>query len=127
VTTLVATIPLYISVRVFDPFAEGKLPETKLVLAVIILVGRIPESAITLPVVPEKLQRLALTAEAGPVTIELTADTFVEPTKEPDKYASLKLLAVVPRSQRELALRILDLVSSKRDSAIELEIPVPIQ
>jgi len=106
VTTLAEAIPLF--VIVLDPFAEGKLPETKLVLAVIILVERIPESAITFPVVPEKLQRLVLTAEAGPVTIELTADTFEEPTKEPDKHASLKLLAVVPRSQRELTLRILD-------------------
>jgi hypothetical protein len=91
------------------------------------LVERIPESAITLPVVPEKLQRLVLTAEAGPVTIELTADTFVEPTKEPDKYASLKLLAVVPRSHVPKALRILDLASINRDSAVEFERPVPIQ
>jgi len=125
VTTFVEAIPL--SVIVFEPFAEGKLPETKFVLAVIILVGRIPESAITLPVVPEKLQRLVLTAEAGPVTIELTADVLVEPTREPDKYASLKLLAVVPRSQRELALRKLDLASINRDSAVEFERPIPIQ
>jgi len=77
-------------------------------------------------VVPEKLHRLVLTAEAGPVTIELTADTFVEPTKEPDKYASLNLLAVVPRSQ-ELALLRLDLASIKIDSAVKLERPLPIQ